>query len=778
MLKRILRAVLLIVVFLLIWQGSAPAAAEDDRGLTGAINGTEKVRMRLSVQGSQLTGFYFSETLRTMISLTGTIDKEKNVTLKEFDFTGVWVATFKGKWTAKGFTGTWASQDGKRKYPFSLTFTSSAAFSAGRFLFAGGGTEGVFIYDGRLQLHQHIPTASRIIQLRKDAKYLYVLEENNRLKIYDIKNPAVPVLVTEYTELVRQMPYTDFFLENDRLVFFNSRTGLLFVDVKDRKKPVILGTYAVDGRTPDFAYANRKGYFYDEERFYVVDFTDVKHPSLYYETEHGHMAEIADTLEEGLEYELRARIVVNGPRVYLLGVGMTTYDLRRKEAVRVVRSEMNPYVREAVVFGRYLYVTTTYSSLCVYELVGLESAKLIREYDAEYLMDDDLHGMLIQDSRYLYIASGRRGISLKDVEDPKNILSWTCSAAEGGFASRLFVYKGQLLVQNSTGKFALVDPVNYKTIRTFDSTIDGNVYKAPGSEDDLAVLVDDRLLISDGNWFLHSLDLNQKEPEKLEFYFGPILHMKVKGSSLYTIYQTGIDERAADYMLDVRPLGSIGQMNIHEMKQYLLAKYLPEEMQSQIAAGKLGYIILSMFFKDQYLYVEYGIYAHSSDRGWQPTQTMLAVLDPADLKQAVKAPEISPLFHVIGFINEGYALSLYTQIMDFKSPLIPKAGEWLMKPETAEEADRVYDIEMIGSLGYLALGEKGLYIYDFTDPAYPLLVKKLKVDGNVRDVAVIGSKAFVAAGYNGYLVYDIGDPKEPKLIHNAAYQNTFQVVGY
>lgn len=774
--KRISGVVLLIVLLLLILSGFVLAESED-RGLVGTINGKEGIRMRLGVKGSELSGFYFYDAVRTMISLSGTLDKEKNVTLKEFDSKGNWVATFKGKWTSKGITGTWASQDGAKKYPFSLTFTSTATISAGRYLFAGGGTEGVFIYDGQLSLQKQIPTTSRVVQLRKDNNYLYILEETNRMKIYDIKNPKSPVLVTEYTELVQQIGYTDFFLENNRLVFFNPRTGLLFVDIKDRKKPVILGAYPIDGRTPDFAYANNKGYFYDEVRFYVVDFTDVKKPVAVYEVEHHHMQEAVGSNPEN-EYELRARILVNGPRVYVLGVGLTTYDFSRKDGVRITRSELNPYLQHAALYGKYLYVTTTYSSLCVYELVNFETAKLIKEYDPDYLMDDDLQGLFIQDSKYLYIASGRRGIALKNVEDPKNVLSWTCSEDEGGYAYRVYPYQGKLLVQLDNGRFDVIDPVSYKRVATLSAMMGWNDFRQDAKDIDTTLINGDSLYILDGVALLYSLDLKQKEFPQMELLHWDVDHMVVNGSFLYSIYPSEHDDPQPEYILDIRDTHFIGENRLKDSKQYNLTDYMQPEILSQVRAGNLRYQILTLFFRGNLAYVEYGLLERSTEGEWEATTSNLTILDVTNINHLVKVADLAPIYGFTGFINAEYALSGYGQIIDFHNPVSPKGGVWLYKLETVDDITTVYDLEMVGTYGYLSLGDKGFHIFDLSDPTHPILVKKVQVDGFVRDIAIIGKKAFVAAGYNGYLVYDISNPKEPRLIHNSAYSNLFQVVGY
>jgi hypothetical protein len=64
----------------------------------GSIGSSLDLQMKLVKTGEQLTGSYFYQHIGTRINLRGTLDKDGNITLEEFDPAGKQTGLFKGLW--------------------------------------------------------------------------------------------------------------------------------------------------------------------------------------------------------------------------------------------------------------------------------------------------------------------------------------------------------------------------------------------------------------------------------------------------------------------------------------------------------------------------------------------------------------------------------------------------------------------------------------------------------------------------------------------------------
>ena len=72
------------------------------------------------------------------------------------------------------------------------------------------------------------------------------------------------------------------------------------------------------------------------------------------------------------------------------------------------------------------------------------------------------------------------------------------------------------------------------------------------------------------------------------------------------------------------------------------------------------------------------------------------------------------------------------------------------------------DIEMIGTVGYIAAYRVGLMIVDFSDPASPVLVGQEWMMGEPDSIAVHGNQAFLTTGANGLQAVDTTDLENPE----------------
>ncbi len=106
------------------------ATAGNQYYFRGTIANNLSIEMSLVREGERLTGTYFYPRVGKNINLSGTVDKEGNVDLKESDEGGKDTGVFKGKWKAatdspdsslNEITGKWSKPDGSKETEFQVT---------------------------------------------------------------------------------------------------------------------------------------------------------------------------------------------------------------------------------------------------------------------------------------------------------------------------------------------------------------------------------------------------------------------------------------------------------------------------------------------------------------------------------------------------------------------------------------------------------------------------------------------------------------------------------
>src|SRR6185295_4958824 len=110
-------------------QGGATVVAET-KHFKGSIGTSLDLQMKLVRTGDQLAGSYFYQKVGTRIDLRGTVDKDGNLTLDEFDPKGNKTGLFKGIWTVDQkdglitLAGNWSKpidqKDNDKKTAFSV----------------------------------------------------------------------------------------------------------------------------------------------------------------------------------------------------------------------------------------------------------------------------------------------------------------------------------------------------------------------------------------------------------------------------------------------------------------------------------------------------------------------------------------------------------------------------------------------------------------------------------------------------------------------------------
>jgi hypothetical protein len=92
----------------------------------GSIGDNNGLEMKLIREGDKLSGSYYYQKIGTAIGLKGTIDKDGNVAIDEFDPAGKQTGTFKGIWKSDLTTGTasiagnWSKPNSDKKTAFSI----------------------------------------------------------------------------------------------------------------------------------------------------------------------------------------------------------------------------------------------------------------------------------------------------------------------------------------------------------------------------------------------------------------------------------------------------------------------------------------------------------------------------------------------------------------------------------------------------------------------------------------------------------------------------------
>ena len=82
--------------------------------------------------------------------------------------------------------------------------------------------------------------------------------------------------------------------------------------------------------------------------------------------------------------------------------------------------------------------------------------------------------------------------------------------------------------------------------------------------------------------------------------------------------------------------------------------------------------------------------------------------------------------------------------------------------KTADISDGMAnDVEIVGSIAYVANGWGGLEILNVSNPAVPTLISEIEDGGNAQNLEIMGNYAFVAEHEDGLKIYDISTPSSP-----------------
>ncbi len=136
----------------------------------------------------------------------------------------------------------------------------------------------------------------------------------------------------------------------------------------------------------------------------------------------------------------------------------------------------------------------------------------------------------------------------------------------------------------------------------------------------------------------------------------------------------------------------------------------------------------------------------------------LQILDISDVTQPTKVGEFvngNPLYHINVVGNVAF-ITDYEQDktlgLDITDPSnITEVGQFDWIP---------YALETVADIGYICTPDKGVLVYDFSDPTEPIFLDEHYDGGIAGDIVISRNFAFVAAVEDGLEILDITDPEK------------------
>jgi len=80
------------------------------------------------------------------------------------------------------------------------------------------------------------------------------------------------------------------------------------------------------------------------------------------------------------------------------------------------------------------------------------------------------------------------------------------------------------------------------------------------------------------------------------------------------------------------------------------------------------------------------------------------------------------------------------------------------------------NVDVVGSIAYVANGASGLQLIDVSNPLKPSILSSIDLPGEIVSVKVVNDRAFVVSPWNGIQVVDVSDPEQPRLVTNIPKQ--------
>ncbi len=112
----------------------------------------------------------------------------------------------------------------------------------------------------------------------------------------------------------------------------------------------------------------------------------------------------------------------------------------------------------------------------------------------------------------------------------------------------------------------------------------------------------------------------------------------------------------------------------------------------------------------------------------------------------------------------------YLTVLDVSNTAKPLARSKILL------ADTIQDIEIVGTIAYVALGSAGVQIVDISFPTAPQLRGSFNTSGFAQRLMIQGNLLFVADGVSGLVILDVSNSVSPSLI--SVYDTTGETKGF
>jgi hypothetical protein len=133
--------------------------------------------------------------------------------------------------------------------------------------------------------------------------------------------------------------------------------------------------------------------------------------------------------------------------------------------------------------------------------------------------------------------------------------------------------------------------------------------------------------------------------------------------------------------------------------------------------------------------------------------------------------------HEIGVFDETKGLVYVLDVEDDNALVVTTKGttdrlsslDISALPEIGEEATidtpyGIYEVDVVGGYAFVATWNRGLVVYDVSDPANPVEAGACEEFQNARSVDVVGNYAYLACANNGLMIVDISTPTSPTFV--------------
>ncbi len=586
-----------------------------------------------------------------------------------------------------------------------------------------GGAEGIYIlkFDslGKLKIENHIEKNIKVLTSLIEGNYLFVGEKNG-ISIYNVKNQKDVTLLSRFVSKVEDYSYPSsyphkLFIERDRLYIPYGISGILILDIRNKKLPEKIGRYNNNTVFYDLVVKDRYIYASSDKGVIIINAKDPENLKKIQEF----MSYKKKEKKIPIHLKLKEGYLIIGKRdsIYIYSIDNPESPVLIKK-VKVADSMINFYLQD-----EYLFVIDDNGfTLRVFNINILKkkrkkeikisiNTKKIGIYKSNYPIEG-----LVYFRDFLYLSLGKYGVEIVSMENLEKItkkmglnLYTDCLSISVGkrFAYAVDQKEGLLVIDKKE-----IVPINWH--RTLKGAMDFYKAKKYGyflqkgrlstlsiKEDGEPYRIDStwkvpdrafRLYLANQRLYVASLDYGlfiynlKKDPT-----FPKLIKKFATDGNLYDIYAEGdilylADGKAGFFVIDAKDTENIKILRKYKTKNPLFSIFKYEDI----------------------------VYLGEKDGTFE----VISLENPKKIE-------------TIGSLK-------------FTSPII----------KIRKEKNYLF----------LAAGFSGVKILKIDSPYnVPHVITEIPTKGFVWDIDIEGDELWIADGENGVIVYNIEDINSPKL---------------